>query len=38
MLSQDSEPDGLWTTWHKNSQKETENHYKDGKLISQKMF
>ena len=34
----DGKEDGLWTFWYENGQKEKEDTYKDGKVISSKVW
>ena len=34
----DGKPDGLWTEWHENGQKEWEATYKDGESVSQRSW
>ena len=31
-------PDGPWTGWHENGQKQAEETYKDGEAISEKWW
>ena len=34
----DSKPDGKWTFWKRNGQKDEERNYKDGDLVDKTIF